>query len=716
MEKEKLKNMKNAIRFHTVLLIAIRIGLADPLTITSDLPLQSGYYYSTAGILKNNNINGTYNAATTLSLTINGHQAYIESINSLWRIADNDSIVLFPGINCVTIQTYDGINGTGNELESGRLTIWYDNSNFNQLGGVLGTSITLIANDGPWYITDVLTIQSGITLTIQAGATLFFNTGIYINVQTGGCLKGEGEKYQHICLTRNPETPGIRWQGLRFEQSLENNKLAYVDMTFGDSSTQMIYVNQAQLTLEYMNWGESTNKSVLEMRNPRIQVSHSQFPTGIDVEIVHGEDLSGNDYLIFSDNIFSPTTGYNDIVDFSNCQRPGPILEFYNNIFLGGSDDGLDLDGCDAHVEGNLFKNFHKGHTGSSTSNAIATGVFEGHTSNIVVVRNIFTNNDHAVLLKEDCEMRAENNVFAYSTIAAINFDEPERGVTPAKGAYFDGNIFYENTAPFQNQFAPEGEMDPQIVVNRCIIEVPFDTLGTGNLTADPEFIAPADGNFHLEETSPAIENGPNKLDMGAMVAAGASISGEPAEGITSNTYVDLSINGPGIVSYRYTINEIESEWSEEFDIASHPYIHLTGLIDGQSYLVYVKGKNSAGKWQWDPAYTASKQWIVDISSAIHDPMIKNASSFTLTAYPNPFNPDISINYILPVSGMVTITVFDLLGRKIGTLFNGFQHAGYHQYQWDGRDNTHCIITSGTYIVHLLQGNRQLNTKILLIH
>ncbi len=61
-----------------------------------------------------------------------------------------------------------------------------------------------------------------------------------------------------------------------------------------------------------------------------------------------------------------------------------------------------------------------------------------------------------------------------------------------------------------------------------------------------------------------ASATGPNGLDMGALVPAGASISGEPS-GSTSETSASLTIAGPGIWSYRWRLNG--GAWSEEISL-----------------------------------------------------------------------------------------------------------------------------------------------------
>lgn len=64
--------------------------------------------------------------------------------------------------------------------------------------------------------------------------------------------------------------------------------------------------------------------------------------------------------------------------------------------------------------------------------------------------------------------------------------------------------------------------------------------------------------------------------------------------------------------------------------------------------------------------------------------------------YPNPFNPSTTIPYQLPVDGLVTLKVFDLLGREIATLVNEQQKAGYYRVTFDANR-----LASGVYFYRL---------------
>ena len=73
-------------------------------------------------------------------------------------------------------------------------------------------------------------------------------------------------------------------------------------------------------------------------------------------------------------------------------------------------------------------------------------------------------------------------------------------------------------------------------------------------------------------------------------------------------------------------------------------------------------------------------------------------TSYSVSNYPNPFNPETVINYQLPESGFVTLKVYDILGKEIATLVNEYKEAGFYNYQFA---ISNYKLTSGIYIYTL---------------
>ena len=83
--------------------------------------------------------------------------------------------------------------------------------------------------------------------------------------------------------------------------------------------------------------------------------------------------------------------------------------------------------------------------------------------------------------------------------------------------------------------------------------------------------------------------------------------------------------------------------------------------------------------------------------------------------YPNPFNPTTTINYDLPQDGSVRLIIYDVMGREVTRLVNGFTPAGYHSVRWDARNKMGENVSAGVYFYHLQSGNFVKTQKMVLL-
>ena len=79
-------------------------------------------------------------------------------------------------------------------------------------------------------------------------------------------------------------------------------------------------------------------------------------------------------------------------------------------------------------------------------------------------------------------------------------------------------------------------------------------------------------------------------------------------------------------------------------------------------------------------------------------------------AYPNPFNPVTSFSYSMPEDGMVQVAVYDISGRMVAELVNGYQSAGDYPVSWDAKE-----LSSGIYMVSMITGEYAIMQKVMLI-
>jgi hypothetical protein len=78
--------------------------------------------------------------------------------------------------------------------------------------------------------------------------------------------------------------------------------------------------------------------------------------------------------------------------------------------------------------------------------------------------------------------------------------------------------------------------------------------------------------------------------------------------------------------------------------------------------------------------------------------------------YPNPFNPSTTINYSLPKSGNVKLTVYNSIGNKVATIANEYKPAGNYSVQFNGSN-----LASGIYLYRLESDNYSAVKKFILM-
>lgn len=83
--------------------------------------------------------------------------------------------------------------------------------------------------------------------------------------------------------------------------------------------------------------------------------------------------------------------------------------------------------------------------------------------------------------------------------------------------------------------------------------------------------------------------------------------------------------------------------------------------------------------------------------------------------FPNPFNPNTSLRFSLPVSGQVQLVVYNLLGQQVRLLVDRPMAAGVHTVVWDGRLADGNLAASGVYFYRLISDNFVASKKMVLI-
>ncbi len=632
------------------------------LTISNGLTISGGLPFTTTA---NVPLFGTFDAIRTRKVLVNGSPAGLSPWEGRWT----NTSTLRPGVNRVLVQTLGS-----NDVEFARATtdIWYDDGATENVSGTLALDAVWAPATGPYQVTGSVTVGSGVTLTILPGTAVYLGAGASLTVANGGRILAEGTETARI---RFSAAPGAgNWGGLTINGAAGSpeTRIAYAD--FDGYNNTAIDVNAGTLFLSHCRFGNPARRH-LDLDGASFVIEDCHFPSSTAAfEPIHGTGgIRADGRGIFRRNFVGRPTGYNDAIDFTGGNRPGPILQVLHNVFLGSDDDLLDLDSTDAWVEGNIFLHTHRNGSPDSSS-AVSGGADNADTSQITIIGNLFFDVDQAANAKQGNFYTMLNNTIVRQTHEGsqdaetgviILADENQGGgglTAPGLGFYLEGNLIEGAENLVRNISTAQVTYTNNLIHN---LTGPFWTgPGGGNRSDDPQltFIPSLAETtnynswaaaqvlwdyFRPRPGSPASGAGPNGRDLGAVqppgpihesapvtqppFAYGLSISGEPPS-VTPLNRATLRVDpvrtgfgiptngfprGSGYTQYRWRLDG--GAWSAETPTTAP--IQLSSLGSGPHF-VEVIGQNDAGFYQDDPVFgeealvTFSRTWTVDPTSS----------------------------------------------------------------------------------------------------
>ncbi len=141
----------------------------------------------------------------------------------------------------------------------------------------------------------------------------------------------------------------------------------------------------------------------------------------------------------------------------------------------------------------------------------------------------------------------------------------------------------------------------------------------------------------------------------------------------------------------------------------------IDGLVEGEAFGLKVWDAET------DRESDLSSYRITEGNGLIYEPHGFSALSASLSlyipdqavltdAYPNPFNSTTTITYNIPIATNVSLELYNLLGQRVQTLFEGYQQAGVHSTNLVAND-----LPSGLYFVKLSNTHQASTKKVMLI-
>ena len=81
-----------------------------------------------------------------------------------------------------------------------------------------------------------------------------------------------------------------------------------------------------------------------------------------------------------------------------------------------------------------------------------------------------------------------------------------------------------------------------------------------------------------------------------------------------------------------------------------------------------------------------------------------------LNAYPNPFNPSVTVNYVIEASDFIEIKIVDIKGELVENIESSFKVSGQHSVTWNPKN-----IASGVYFMNFSKKNEVITQKLMFL-
>jgi len=191
----------------------------------------------------------------------------------------------------------------------------------------------------------------------------------------------------------------------------------------------------------------------------------------------------------------------------------------------------------------------------------------------------------------------------------------------------------------------------------------------------------------------------------GELSAIGASLNSIPNSTFTvqffSNAACNSSGNGEGERYLGSTQVTTDAVGNVDFMVVTQPFTEV-------EYLGATATDSSGSTSEFSPCFLASP------ASAVGDQPVTHAALYP--AAPNPFNPFTVIRYDVPGAGAdVKMVVYDVSGRRVATLVDGYQSGGRKRVTWNGRNDDGNRVATGLYFYRMTIPGFEMTKKMVLL-
>ncbi len=545
-------------------------------------------------------------------------------------------------------------------------------------GEIITGNVVWSAAGNDHVVTGGISIAAGSTLTIDPGCTVKFDAGTGLTV--GGTLNASGTVGQPILMTRRDAGEG--WTGLAYGAASQGT-LAYCTIEYASYYPGTAAVRGdgywpavEHCTIRNNNYGALlsgiTGAAVSVnnvFQNNAVNGIYCLSSPGVQIanQTLTGHTSSSGAIRIFDCNNFRIGTG-NTItgntwavtMDFTSY----PDAASVGNIPVAGNtnNDGLN---CEGGTTG-AVELWHP----LGVPYVLTGACSIGSTGSLTIDPGCTVKFDAGTGLTVGGTLNASGTVG--QPILMTRRDAGEAWTGLAYGAASQGTLAYctiEYASYYPGTAAVYAVNDADVTVSDCTLQ--NNASGVLASSASPRIVKTRIVN-NLQYGIYLV--GSCAPTFGGSLAEWNDIFGNGS----GNLNRDL-VNGTQDIAARYVnwgttaASEIEQRIQHDSDDASLGLVYYSPWTDLGHAVLY-----------GDPV-------------PVEEPHAALPTAYALDQnYPNPFNPATVIAYALPRAGHVSLVVYDIAGRRVATLLDEDQPAGFKTFRWDPRD-----LPSGVYVYRL---------------
>lgn len=422
---------------------------------------------------------GTGHASHTVSVLVNGVETTWDAMAGTW---EHDH-PLDLGENAILIQS---IGAEGEVLEEIEFSV-FRARDLTIVEGPVGGDINLREEDSPFRIISHLLVPATATLTIEPGCVLFLDPGVGVRVDGRLIARGEEEAPIHF-----RPAGCFQWGGI----ALQSKRNVLTHCRFDRASFTEIEGAPVPMAITLNGGG-----AVVEDCSFLDCVRTFNVNGGGDL-VLRRTTLSNcelglfavNSDFVVEDCTFEETRNGYDVIQAIGRGKRAAVIQGCR--FVNGPRDAIDLTGVRALIARNEIRGFDQG-----------SGVRGRGIQEIRMVRNLAVDCGRGISLDPEVPVRIEHQTLTRNGIA-VDLTGEGAGGGPSTGR-IEGSIVWGNETAVK---LSEGST---VQIEFCNVEGGTPE-GSGNLSVNPLFAAPAEDDFRLRANSPLLRKARNSFDMGA--------------------------------------------------------------------------------------------------------------------------------------------------------------------------------------------------------